>query len=178
MNIEIVRTDRKTIGLAVQDPDTLVVRAPRGVGDAHIEAVLAARKEWIDAAARKMAQRAALIADIRAEAGGVMLLDGVRHAVVRRAPHGEQSEGSVRLIKAGPMRRYAGRCCPFCISAPKARSCRSPARWPGTGRGRWDGCASGAKSGAGGAVRRGGTCRSIVRPCARPPSCSAICWST
>jgi len=102
MNIEIVRTDRKTIGLAVQDPDTLVVRAPRGVGDAHIEAVLAARKEWIDAAARKMAQRAALIADIRAEAGGVMLLDGVRHAVVRRAPHGEQSEGSSRLMKDGP----------------------------------------------------------------------------
>ena len=57
ISYEIIRSDRKTLGLQVKDA-RVIVRAPRGVSHERIEAFVRAHSEWIEhALARQEARR-------------------------------------------------------------------------------------------------------------------------
>lgn len=67
--VEVVRSQRKTLGLQVKDPDTLVVRAPRRVSDAAIRRFVAEHEEWVAAALKRVAQSALAREDAVAREG-------------------------------------------------------------------------------------------------------------
>ena len=57
MEIEVIRSDRRTLALQVKDGRVLV-RAPRRTSEAKIRAFAASHADWIENAIRKQAKRA------------------------------------------------------------------------------------------------------------------------
>lgn len=56
--IEVIRSDRRTLALQVKD-GRVIVRAPRRVSEARIRAFVEAHEDWITATLRKQGARAA-----------------------------------------------------------------------------------------------------------------------
>ena len=48
MDIEIIRTNRKTIGLQLQSSEKLIIRAPKRVSRKDIDAVIENNRKWIE----------------------------------------------------------------------------------------------------------------------------------
>ena len=57
MKYKLIRSDRKTLGIQVKYPDTVIVRAPRWVSQAEIDKFVRSREEWVKAAIKKLAER-------------------------------------------------------------------------------------------------------------------------
>lgn len=57
--VEIVRSDRKTVGIQVKPDGRVVVRAPRGLSDGELEWIIRQREDWIRIHVAQMQERMA-----------------------------------------------------------------------------------------------------------------------
>ena len=67
IDYELIRSDRRTMSVEVDSSGYVLVRAPRLMPKWRIEAFVAERRDWIERAKARQAQRQAKLPDIREE---------------------------------------------------------------------------------------------------------------